>query len=92
MRAGVPPVELGSRFHPVWSDPSGVAALGARYRLPLAVGRDWPAWKCFDAFRQSWCEANGVESVYPGRFDFSAARELGIDVSGSARYRLLAKF
>lgn len=91
-KAGLPPTELSNRHDPLWSNTGEVAGLVDRYGLSLVVDPSWKAWKCFDAFRQAWCEANGLGSRFPGRFDRDAALALGIDVSGSARFRMRIEF
>jgi len=88
------PVELTSRHHPVWADPAAVARLAAAHGLTLRIHHHGtvkaaPWWARFDAFRDSWCEANGYMSKdYPNTFDWRRCREAGLDMSASSRYRL----
>lgn len=87
------PMELTSRFHPLWEDPDAVEALAVEHGLMLDPGQfEWtsaPAAVRFDAFRRSWCEAQGLmHPKWPTSLDHSRVREAGVDTSGSSRYRL----
>lgn len=92
-REGLPPA-LASRHDPLWADPEAVVDLAAACRLDLRPDQ-WrtvaaaPWWARFDAFRDAWCRANGlVHPQWAPRLDFTRAREAGIDMSSSSRYRL----
>jgi len=93
---GTVPVELTSRHHPVWEDPAAVARLAAAHGLALTTHNHGtiataPSWARFDAFRATWCEANGLMNpLYAQILDWRRAEAAGIDMSSSSRYRLRA--
>ncbi len=88
------PTPLRSRHDPLWDDPTAVVALARSHGLRLSPrnGRSVeaaPWWARFDAFREAWCEANGLmHPQYPHTLDYRRAAESGIDMSASSRYRL----
>lgn len=86
-KSGEPPRALLSRQDPTWSDPDLVQALVANYGLQVEVSSDWPVWRQFDAVRFAWCASQGLLDG-PSRINFTAAKALGVDVSGGARWRL----
>ncbi|EYR63270.1 hypothetical protein N866_01785 [Actinotalea ferrariae CF5-4] len=91
------PPALRDRLDPVWADHAAVSELVAAYGLTLSLRgasllRAAPPWARFDSFRKAWCQANGLMSdQWPDRIDQRRARAAGVDLSGSARYRLTEK-
>lgn len=86
------PAELTSRLHPVWSHPGAVedlaAQLGVRCRVDQGLDAGAAANR-FDAFRRAWCENNQLmHPKWPANIDFARARDAGVDMSGSSRFRL----
>lgn len=92
-RSGLP-AALTDRHDPLWTDPKAVQALADTYRLhphdrryPSLAAAPW--WARFDALRDAWCKDNGLMSDrWPNTIDWRRAREAGIDLSSSSRYRL----
>ena len=88
------PVPLKDRDAAFWFDSDAVAGLAAQEGLlgPVAdprVVEAWPAWRRFDVFRAAWCESVGMVNAALRCPDYEAMRAAGIDMSSSARLRLL---
>jgi aminoglycoside phosphotransferase (APT) family kinase protein len=90
------PVELGDRHHELWRDSGAVARLvydcglelSAQVSLRGSLERA-PWWARFDAVREAWCRANGLmHPQWTQTIDYHGARQAGIDMSSSSRYRL----
>ncbi|MGO1318007.1 MAG: hypothetical protein ACTMIR_13360 [Cellulomonadaceae bacterium] len=91
------PAPLTDHQHPVWHDPDAVAQLFMDYRLEPKAGygstssETTPWWSRFDAFRSAWCLANGLNHPqWPHLIDYQRAREAGVDMHSTSRYRLRA--
>jgi len=90
------PAELGDRHDDLWRSAEAVAQLLKDCRLdlpPLASERvslvKTPWWARFDAVREAWCRATGLmHPRWADSIDYRRAREAGIDMSSSSRYRL----
>lgn len=88
------PIELTSRHHEAWKDADAVDALIELYNLEVVTrtrlsiaASTW--WDRFDAVRDAWCRANGLmDPTWHSGVDHRRAREAGIDMSSSSRYRL----
>src|SRR5690625_792201 len=88
------PVPLKDRDAAFWFDSDAVAGLAAQEGLPGPIAdsqlvQSWPAWRRFDVFRAAWCESVGMVDAKLRCPDYEAMRAAGIDMSSSARLRLL---
>lgn len=92
--SGDVPAALRDRHDPLWTDPDAVGDLAAAYGLSLDLRRNGgltraPWWARFDAFRDAWCRANGLtHPTWTDALDYRRAREVGVDMTSSSRYRL----